>query len=101
MGTLTIVEFTNSGADSRGNQVQAAELPPVTVQNISSSSSSAQSAVLNDSTALIRVSSDTDCYIVVDANPTATAATGVPLAAGTAEYFTVRRGAGHKVAVIE
>jgi len=99
MATLFITEFTNSGADSRGSPVQAAEQPPVAEQAITTTGTSAQSAVLNASTTLVRLHTDTTVFVLFGIDPTATAAK-MRLAADSTEYFVVRRGCGLKIAGI-
>lgn len=93
MATLYITEFRYIG--DRG--VQAAECPPLADQTVSIGGGSLQSAAFNDGTKFIRVHTDTNCSVLVGANPTAT--TGkLRIAAGQTEYFSVQ--GGQKIAVI-
>lgn len=100
MATLHITEFDRQGQDIDSNKTPVAAWPPVAQQAITVSSTSAQSAVLNAQTTLIRLHTDTTCWIEVGANPTATAAK-MRMVADSTEYFSVRPGSiATKIAAI-
>jgi len=88
MATLYITEFSGIGPDMTGRTPQTARLPAIVDQAITLSATSAQSAAFNAQTVMVRVQSDADCFILADSNPTATTSK-MPLAAGSAEYFSV------------
>ena len=96
MATLYVSEFLRMSSDPRA-VVPVAETPALVDQAISISSTSAQSAAFGATTRFIRVQSDTACWLLFGANPTATNAK-MPLAANVPEYFGVV--AGQKVAAI-
>lgn len=99
MGNLYITEFTNTGADSTGRQVQAAAQPPVAEQKVTTSGTSAQSSAFNTATTLVRLHTDTDIYVLFGTDPTSTTSK-MKMVAGQTEYFTVPRGVTLKVAAI-
>jgi hypothetical protein len=67
-------------------------------QNVAVGSSSTQSTALGAQTRCVRLVSNTDCYIAIGSNPTATTS-GLLLLASQPEYFTVRP--GELIAVIQ
>jgi hypothetical protein len=71
---------------------------PVASQNVSFTGTSAQSTATALTTWQVRLIADSDCYIVIGANPTATTS-GTWLPATSPEYFAVHP--GDKVAVIQ
>lgn len=99
MTYLYISEFALAGHDANGKVAQVAHQPAVADQRISISGTSAQSAALNSSTALVRVQADVACAITFGTDPTATSSS-TPLAADAAEYFTVPIGGSLKIAAI-
>lgn len=99
MAYLYITEFALAGHDGKGKVAQVAHHPAIENQRVSISGTSAQSAALNASTALVRVQADAACCITVGADPTATASM-MPLAAGAAEYISVPVGQSLKIAAI-
>lgn len=100
MSFIYITEFTDEGVDSKGRIMPCARQPHVAVQRVNTSASSAQSAVLNGSTTLVRINTDSDCCILFGANPTAT--TSSPrMTANQTEYFAVPANSGLRIAAIE
>ena len=97
--TLYITEFNSQGYDQRGNLAPVAQLPPIAEQTVATGGTSAQSAALTASTAIVRLHSDTTCSVAIGVNPTA-ATTGMRLYANSPEYFMVQPGQGYKIAVI-
>lgn len=97
MATLYISEFNEIGGS--GDEFhQIAKVPAVVQQTpVTITTSSAQSAAFAGSTRFVRVVSDTACWVLFGANPTATTSS-MYLPAGSIEYFSVT--AAHKVAVI-
>jgi len=100
MATLYITEFTFLGKDGANDVVPAVALPPIAQQTRTVSGTSAQSSALNAQTQMIRLATDTACFIETgSSNPTATVAK-MPLFAGQCEYFTVPVNCGWKIAAI-
>ena len=100
MATLYITEFDRQGRDIDSYSAPVAAWPPIAQQAITISSTSAQSAVLNALTTLVRVHADTACWIEIGTNPTATNAK-MKMPADSTEYFSVRSGSSTtKIAVI-
>lgn len=96
MATLQIIESYGLSKTS-GEGIPIMKLPQIATQNLSISASSAQSSALNADTAVVRLQSDTDCYVEVGTNPTATTSS-LKLIANAPEYFGVARGASFKIA---
>jgi hypothetical protein len=99
MSTLYITEFTNQGTDMLGRPSPIAALMPVAQQTVSISAGSLQSAVLNASTTLVRINTDSSCSLETGVNPTATTAK-MRMPADSTEYFGVQSNSGLKIAVI-
>lgn len=91
MATLHITEFDRQGRDIDSYSSPVAAWPPVAQQAISISSASAKSAVLNAQTTLVRLHTDTTCWVEVGTDPTATNAK-MRMVADSTEYFSVRPG---------
>jgi anaerobic selenocysteine-containing dehydrogenase len=70
-----------------------------TVQNITTSGMSQQSAAVGASTTIIRVAVNADTFIAIGSNPTASSST-LFMPAGDVEFFAVNEGTD-KVAVIQ
>lgn len=70
---------------------------PVSPQNVTVSSSSAQSAALGAGTTLVRLAATTDMWLAFGTNPTATTS-GIFMPSGSIEYFGVSPGS--KIAAI-
>jgi len=88
MATLQISEYRSMALDVNGKTVEAAQLPPLAVQNITISGTSAQCAALNANTKFVRLIGDVGFRIEVGANPTATSSSQRhPADAG--EYFGI------------
>ena len=99
MATLYITEFSQQGADTSAHTVPAGLVPEVAVQALSISSSSAASSPFNARTTIVRLQSDTACWVTFATSPTATTSK-TPLAANVPEYFCVLGGDSIKVAAI-
>jgi hypothetical protein len=99
MATLYITEYAIQGRDQVGKQMVVALEPPIAEQTVSIGATSAASNALNDATAFVRLATDAICSVAFGTAPTA-AATGMRMAANTAEYFAVPPGKAFKVAVI-
>ncbi|HEV7237388.1 MAG TPA: hypothetical protein VGN15_14465 [Ktedonobacteraceae bacterium] len=98
MATLYVTEFGAAGI--AGNfPIGVAQQLPTAEQTVAISGASAQSAVFNTNTTLVRLHTDAICSVEFGANPTA-AATKMRMAANQTEYFSVPRGSNFKVAVI-
>jgi hypothetical protein len=91
MATLYIQEYLEVASDSKGSIVQAGKEPAITSQKVTFSSTHGESATFNMNTNFIRIFSDTACYIKFGDTPIAVTATGIPLAANTAEFFAVHK----------
>jgi hypothetical protein len=99
MPTLFITEAGHMGKDGASDVVPVMQMPALANQAITISSTSAQSAALNAATTIVLLQSDTDCWVVFGANPTATALM-MPLPADVERYLGVPKGAGLKIAAI-
>lgn len=95
---LYITEFSAATVDTY-RMLPAATLPSGTTQSVAVAGSSAQSAILDMNTRLIRLVSDERCKVEVGASPTASG-TSMPLQSGVAEYFNVPANSGFKIAAI-
>lgn len=99
MATMYIREYTHICRDKNGNIIQAGlEDGNATGQTVTYTTS-AQSAVFQDDTWLVRISCDAEAFLDFGANPTATAADGVNVQADTPEFFGVHP--GQKVAAYD
>ncbi len=78
-----------------GNPIPAPTLS--TTERVSISGAAAACAA-QTTTSVVRVVSDTDCFILFGGGPVATVSKGALLPAKTAEYFTLR--AGQKISFI-
>jgi hypothetical protein len=99
MTTLYITEFRLLSKDGASDVVPAAMQPALANQTRSLSTSSAQSTAFNTQTAMVRLQTDVDCFVLFGTDPTATTSS-MPLAANTPEYFGVPKGMSFKVAAI-
>jgi hypothetical protein len=99
MATLYITEFAFQGKDGAEDVTPIAQQLPLAEQTRSLSASSAQSSALNAQTRLVRLQTDTACFILFGANPTATTSK-MPLAVAVPEYFGVPANCGFKIAAI-
>lgn len=80
------------------NVTEFAERPPVTYQaayvpalasaNVTYTTSSVQSAVFQQTTALVRIQCDSVAYVLFGANPTATLSS-MRIPSGTVEYYAI------------
>lgn len=96
MGTFQIAECSNVGMARQ----PLAMLNGVTIQNVTISSSHAESSTFDNRTVAIRVLSDTDCWILGGTAPVATASNGVKIIASQAEYFAVPPAGAYKLSII-
>lgn len=94
MGVVNVAFFAVK--DDSG--IQVAHMPPLLSENVTSSSSSAQSSAAPAYTEVVKVSTDTTVRVLTGSNPTALS-TSVRVYANTTEYFTMK--VGDKVAVID
>jgi hypothetical protein len=99
MATLYITEFSFQGKDGASDTIPAAMQLPLAEQTRTVSSTSAQSSTLNAQTTLVRLQTDTACFVLFGTNPTATVSK-MPLAVNTPEYFCVPVNSGFKIAAI-
>ena len=97
MATLYITELNCQGVDNGKHIVPAAILPALVNQTVTISATSAQSSALGEFTTLVRLYTDTPCFVLVGTNPTALT-TSLPMAAGSAEYFCVIPNTAMKIA---
>jgi hypothetical protein len=104
MATLYVTEYGQlaqvalAGFGPSG-PTQAAQEPALTNQAVAISSTSAASSAFQANTMLVRLQSDTNCWVTFATDPTATASL-TPLTAGVPEYFGVPLGGTYKVAGI-
>lgn len=104
MATLYITEYGKLGQvalDGFGpsGPTQAALEPALANQAVAISGTSAASSAFNANTMLVRLYTDTACWVTFATSPTATNAK-TPLAANAPEYFAVPLGGTYKVAAI-
>lgn len=83
--------------DENGRPMQLLRM--LTVQNVTVSGTSAQSAAFGEKTQAVRLISTTRCYVMFGPSPTATTSNGALLEIGIPEYFAVTPGA--KLAAIQ
>ena len=96
---LFITEFSTSGSNERGGLSPIAMPPSLVDQTVAIGAASVQSAFLNASCSMVRLTTDTNCSVKFGTNPTASATT-MRMAAGSVEYFGVPVGGTLKIAVI-
>lgn len=95
--TLYISEFASPVSQVGTVTSQSFPQPALTDQTVAISGSSAQSAAFNASTHAVMVECDTDCSVIIGANPTATT-TNYLMGDGIPYFFAVVP--GQKIAVI-
>ncbi len=95
MASLWITEFSVAARMPDGGFMPAGRCPARNTQKVAFTTASLSSAFGGS---LIRVFSDTDCFLDFGSAPTATTS-GIPLTSGAAEYFGVE--AGHKLSVYD
>lgn len=83
--------------DENGRPMQLLRMS--TVQNVTVSGASAQSAAFGEKTQAVRLIATTRCYVLFGSNPTATNSNSALLEIGIPEYFAVAPGA--KLAAIQ
>jgi len=104
MGTCQVWEYYASG----NNRDQVAKLPGNAPQNVTISSTHAETAnALDNATIGVRLLSDTDCWFKLyksgAASPlgdVATTSNGIKIIASSPEYFDVPMAAGVKISII-
>jgi len=99
MANLYIQEYLKVATDGQGHVVQAGIEPAIKSQKVTFTTST-QSNAFDNSTTFVRLYSDTACYLLFGTNPTAVTASGLPLAANTAEFFAIYPGQSLKVAAV-
>lgn len=76
-------------------------LPAKAPQNITISSTAAASAAFDNATTEIRITSDTDCWMLCSvAGTAATSSNGIRIWAGEPEYFSVPMAGGYKLSIV-
>lgn len=98
MATLNIVQF--AGVVGGSIAAQVAHQPALAEANVTIGAASAASDAFVSNTLLVRLATDTACFVTFGADPTATTSKTY-LPAGHVEYFKVPPGESYKVAVIE
>lgn len=88
MATLYISEFAGL-ASGMGQSVQVAQLPPLAQQTRTVSAAAASAAAFGAGTRLVRLQTDTACFIAIDEAATVAK---MPLSANVPEYFSVKPG---------
>lgn len=96
--TLFVTEFS-SIRNARSALDPVAAVPPLAEQTVAVGGTSAQSAVLNIATGIVRLHALANCCVSFGASPTATVAS-MRLAAGSTEYFSVTPNSSLKIAAI-
>ena len=104
MGTLNIREYEVLGGGGLRNdsrvEMQIAQEPAVTGQQVTTSGTSAQSAALNSKTKYVRLETNVDIYLEFGTNPTAASTSALKMYATDVEYFAVNPGASIIIAAI-
>jgi hypothetical protein len=98
MAILNVCEFA-SIRDAGAYPAQVTQVPPLAKQNVAIGAASVASTNgFAPTTKAIRVATDTACWILIGASPTATTTADLYMPAGTVEYWGVNP--GDKIAVI-
>lgn len=97
MAALNVTEYAQLAYIEGVGMGQVPKEPRVTSQSVTFTTST-QSNAFNAKTRVVRVHTDTACYIEFGADPTAITVTSTKMAANQTEYFGVEP--GHKVAVV-
>lgn len=98
MATLYVTEFPSGGRD-HGASVPVAFAPAIQNNNVAIGAE-AKSAVFATNTRLVRLHTDTICFVKFGTAPTAVTATDARMAANQTEYFFVTPGSGMKLSVV-
>ena len=98
MSNLSITEYEQLARGANGDRIPAGDEPSLVIQNVTFTTSSAQSAAFNSKTRFVRIISDVDARFVIGENPTASASESSLISAGAPEYFGVNP--GDKIAII-
>jgi len=98
MAVLYLAELNAIGGGGN-HPISGAQWPPVVEQTVAIGGGSAQSAVFNKNTTLLRINVDVACSISIGLNPTATLTTA-RLAGNQTEYFSIPPNSNYKIAVI-
>jgi len=93
MAVLYISEYPQNAVD-----VPTLVQEPSTVSQAVTFTTSTQSAAFRSDTRMVRLHTDTNCFIKFGTNPTATTASDARMAANQTEYFKVNP--GFKVAAV-
>lgn len=97
MGTCQVWEYYASG----NNRNQVAKLPGKAPQNVTISSTHAETATLDNATIGVRILSDTDCWFLYSKAGTAvTSSTGIAIRASSPEYFDIPLADSGKISII-
>ena len=96
MATMTIEEFGGTGAS--GGKLQIPKYPPLAVQKITFTGTSAASAALQSDTTFVNIQLDTAGHVQVAASPTATTSTSRKYPADTVTFIGIS--SGMKIAAI-
>lgn len=99
MATLFITEYARAASGDFGGGIQAPLAPPIAHQTVSIGAGSLQSNPFDQETRLLRVHTDTACYVLVGADPTASS-TKTRMIADSTEFIGVPPGSSLKIAVI-
>lgn len=97
MSTVSVTQFSAVGSVSNGS-LMCPQAPFIATEDISASTTSAQSAAFDSQTRFVRIMSDANVRVRFGSNPTATA-TDMPIRANSPEFVAVV--SGDKIAVIE
>ena len=101
MSILFLTEYARYARTLDGYYTLAPEEPPLAEQTIAIGAGSLQSAALNPSTRVVRISADVVSSIAVGANPTATATNRRIAANQGPEFIGIpNTGGPYKIAVI-
>ena len=99
MATLWVTEFARAASGDYGGGIQAPLYPELANNNVTIGASSVQSKLFNNETRLIRLHTDTACYISIGTNPTANTSKTRMIADST-EFVGIPAGRELKIAVI-
>jgi hypothetical protein len=98
---LYVTEFPSASVD-HGAGVPVAFAPSVggINNNVTISGTHAESSAFGTNTRLVRLHTDTICYVKFGTAPVAVTVTDARMAANQTEYFAVQPGGGMKVSVV-
>lgn len=96
---MWVVEYGTMALGNDGHEMQAPKAPPIAVQSVTFTTSTATTNALNDETTLVMLLTTAAANVKFAGTPTATATTE-PIPGEVPMYFGVPRKSGLKVAAV-